>query len=85
MGSNPIFSAIYLISATDFSLGARRTREKRRSILRYVTEERSSSNKAVGEKDKQECRGIAQLVEQRSPKPRAVGSNPTAPAIFVGV
>ena len=26
------------------------------------------------------CRGIAQLVEQWSPKPRAVGSNPTAPA-----
>ena len=25
-------------------------------------------------------RGIAQLVEQRSPKPRAVGSIPTAPA-----
>ena len=28
----------------------------------------------------QPCRGIAQLVEQWSPKPRAVGSNPTAPA-----
>ena len=30
-----------------------------------------------------ECffRGIAQLVEQRSPKPRAEGSNPSAPAI----
>ena len=27
-------------------------------------------------------RGIAQLVEQRSPKPRAVGSIPTAPAIY---
>ena len=27
------------------------------------------------------CRGIAQLVEQWSPKPRAVGSNPTAPVI----
>ena len=26
-------------------------------------------------------RGIAQLVEQRSPKPRAEGSNPSAPAI----
>ena len=26
------------------------------------------------------CRGIAQLVEQWSPKPRAVGSIPTAPA-----
>ena len=26
-------------------------------------------------------RGIAQLVEQRSPKPRAAGSNPSAPAI----
>ena len=25
-------------------------------------------------------RGIAQLVEQRSPKPRAEGSNPSAPA-----
>ena len=28
-------------------------------------------------------RGIAQLVEQRSPKPRAEGSNPSAPAIKV--
>ena len=27
-------------------------------------------------------RGIAQLVEQRSPKPRAEGSNPSAPAKF---
>ena len=27
-------------------------------------------------------RGIAQLVEQRSPKPRAEGSNPSAPAIW---
>ena len=27
-------------------------------------------------------RGIAQLVEQWSPKPRAVGSSPTAPAKF---
>lgn len=27
-------------------------------------------------------RGIAQLVEQRSPKPRAEGSNPSAPANF---
>ena len=26
------------------------------------------------------CRGIAQLVEQRSPKPRAEGSIPSAPA-----
>ena len=26
-------------------------------------------------------RGIAQLVEQRSPKPRAEGSSPSAPAI----
>ena len=31
-----------------------------------------------------EYRGIAQLVEQWSPKPRAVGSNPTAPAIQSG-
>ena len=32
-----------------------------------------------------ECffRGIAQLVEQRSPKPRAEGSNPSAPAINI--
>ena len=30
-------------------------------------------------------RGIAQLVEQRSPKPRAEGSNPSAPAIFLKV
>ena len=29
----------------------------------------------------QRFRGIAQLVEQRSPKPRAEGSNPSAPAI----
>ena len=28
-------------------------------------------------------RGIAQLVEQWSPKPRAVGSSPTAPAIYL--
>ena len=28
-------------------------------------------------------RGIAQLVEQRSPKPRAEGSNPSAPAILL--
>ena len=27
-----------------------------------------------------EYRGIAQLVEQRSPKPRAEGSNPSTPA-----
>ena len=27
-------------------------------------------------------RGIAQLVEQRSPKPRAEGSNPSTPASF---
>ena len=27
-------------------------------------------------------RGIAQLVEQRSPKPCAVGSSPTTPAIY---
>ena len=32
------------------------------------------SNKAL------KYRGIAQLVEQRSPKPRAEGSNPSAPA-----
>ena len=28
-------------------------------------------------------RGIAQLVEQRSPKPRAEGSSPSAPAIDI--
>ena len=28
-------------------------------------------------------RGIAQLVEQWSPKPRAEGSNPSAPAIYI--
>ena len=28
------------------------------------------------------CRGIAQLVEHRSPKPSVVSSNLTAPAIF---
>ena len=27
-------------------------------------------------------RGIAQLVEQRSPKPRVEGSSPSAPAMF---
>ena len=30
-------------------------------------------------------RGIAQLVEQRSPKPRAEGSNPSAPAKYADV
>ena len=30
-------------------------------------------------------RGIAQLVEQRSPKPRAEGSSPSAPAKINGV
>ena len=30
---------------------------------------------------RKQYRGIAQLVEQRSPKPRAEGSNPSAPAI----
>ena len=34
----------------------------------------------VKQTSSQPCRGIAQLVEQWSPKPRAVGSNPTAPA-----
>ena len=29
------------------------------------------------------CRGLAQLVEHRSPKPRVVGSSPSAPAIYV--
>ncbi len=28
------------------------------------------------------CRGVAQLVEHRSPKPRATGSNPVTPAIL---
>ncbi len=28
------------------------------------------------------CRGIAQLVEHRSPKPRVEGSSPSAPASF---
>gem|GEM_PF-5542591 len=28
------------------------------------------------------CRGLAQLVEHRSPKPRVVGSSPSAPARF---
>ena len=28
------------------------------------------------------CRGIAQLVEHRSPKPGVGGSSPSAPAIF---
>ena len=36
-------------------------------------------------KTKKQYRGIAQLVEQRSPKPRAEGSNPSAPAIFLKV
>ena len=30
-------------------------------------------------------RGIAQLVEQRSPKPRAEGSSPSAPAIYADI
>jgi hypothetical protein len=29
------------------------------------------------------ARGIAQLVERRSPKPQAVGSSPSAPAILM--
>lgn len=33
----------------------------------------------------EETRGIAQLVERRSPKPKAVGSIPTAPAIEKGM
>ena len=31
-------------------------------------------------KQKIKCRGLAQLVEHRSPKPRVVGSSPSAPA-----
>ena len=31
------------------------------------------------------CRGIAQLVEHRSPKPSAEGSNPSAPARYADV
>ena len=31
------------------------------------------------------CRGIAQLVEQWSPKPRAEGSNPSAPATYAAM
>ena len=30
-------------------------------------------------------RGIAQLVERRSPKPQVAGSNPAAPATFISV
>ena len=30
------------------------------------------------------CRGVVQLVERRSPKPDVVGSNPSAPAISFG-
>ncbi len=30
-------------------------------------------------------RGIAQMVEQWSPKPRVEGSSPSAPAIFAGI
>ena len=47
MGSNPIFSAIFIFTV----------------------------------KIKMIFRGIAQLVEQWSPKPRAQGSSPCAPAI----
>ena len=32
--------------------------------------------------DSKKGRGVAQLVEHRSPKPRATGSIPVAPAIF---
>ncbi len=40
-------------------------------------------NKSLGYNFKQFlCRGIAQLVEQRSPKPRAEGSSPSAPARY---
>ena len=41
------------------------------NVLGFETEKVNPTNK---------YRGIAQLVEQWSPKPRAVGSNPTAPA-----
>ena len=43
------------------------------NILGFETEKLNSTSK---------YRGIAQLVEQWSPKPRAVGSSPTAPANF---
>ena len=33
-------------------------------------------------KPRDSCRGLAQLVEHRSPKPRVVGSSPSAPARF---
>lgn len=31
------------------------------------------------------CRGIAQLVEHRSPKPKVEGSSPSAGAKYIGV
>ena len=45
-----------------------------------ATDEASCCSSSVAQQDNRIFRGIAQLVEQRSPKPRAVGSNPTAPA-----
>ena len=37
----------------------------------------------LGIRGRRRCRGVAQLVEHRSPKPRATGSNPVTPAIFL--
>ena len=39
-----------------------------------------SGMRASDSAEKMKYRGIAQLVEQRSPKPRAEGSSPSAPA-----
>ena len=39
-----------------------------------------SASERVSPRSNQIFRGIAQLVEQRSPKPRAEGSSPSAPA-----
>ena len=40
----------------DFDSDARRVSERGRSILKYVTDDRVSSNTAAGGKDKQEMR-----------------------------
>ena len=48
-----------------------------------ATDEASCCSSSVAQQDNRIFRGIAQLVEQRSPKPRAVGSNPTAPEMCI--
>ena len=44
-----------------------------------------SASERISTRSNQIFRGIAQLVEQRSPKPRAEGSSPSAPAIYADI